>query len=195
MICLAEEFLVARDQLGAEHHAMLLRCGIQPAIVGREGWIGVTSVQIHGNVFEPSEDGPKAFISPVRGLGTGEIQWPSPAEVLRFGDIVDLLAWNPASPGRWALRRGSATALGIVQPQILDPAPVRVHGSPLGWFQSGGDGLALLSHQSVDVRNVLMQLRGIVADDQTHRRALIAILSRPLPVPPISIASAPRRVA
>lgn len=198
MSFLDAEFLAARDALAPEHTSVLERYGIPSALVGASGWIGVSPIAVHhrGDLYEPVEDGPRAFITPVRGFPDGALESSDPDVALRYCDIVDLVAWHPMRPDRWALRRGSVVALGIVEPQMIQPPPVRVHRSPLAWLQSGGDGLALLTRQPNEMRGVLLQLRGIVAEDEAHRCELVALMSRPFPIPPVTVAaSAARRAA
>ena len=86
------------------------------------GWadVGMARVRLHDGLYEPDEDGQTAYVMPVPG----------------FGGHVDLVAWQPANPARWWLRRGAATLLGE---QDLDRAycrnlPLHLMPTPLAWL-------------------------------------------------------------
>jgi hypothetical protein len=87
---------------------------------------------------------------------------------------------NPAAPDRWALRRGIASWLGACEPQYLDPDPVPVWRTPLGWLRAGCRGLVLLTEDKTDRYRCLSMLGSIVAEDQAHTADCGARSSGPL---------------
>src|SRR5262249_52139118 len=146
----------------------------------------VSRVEWAGATYQPSDDGHLALIVPVRAAAHGP-EVDNPDEFLRFGDIIDLICWRFESPMRWALRGGSATWLGAIGPQQLDPDPVPIGRTPLRWLQSGGKGICLLSSNRLDRQQLLLQVRHLVAEDIAHGRELRGELQRPLWEPSISI--------
>jgi hypothetical protein len=111
-----------------------------------------------------------------------------PPHTVRAGELVDLVAWHPRHPHRWALRTGAAEWLGAIEPQYLDPEPVPVWRSPLAWLRVGCVGLVMLSPDPPAAYRVLSGCRGgIVAEDPQHAAALRATLARPWPAPQIIV--------
>jgi hypothetical protein len=196
VIDLVDEFLAARERLSETHRAALLKAGIPAAQIDIWGWHGISAVRLgQDGLYQPT-DGKAAIISAVRGFPDGSIEYPHPEMMLYLGDIIDLIAWHPKAPERWALRTGAATAIGIVEPQLLDPAPVHVRRHPLGWFRSGGNGICLLTRDLAEQRHLLLQIHRLVAEDVAHGRAIRDVLTRPLWTPQISVpATDDRRVA
>jgi hypothetical protein len=141
------------------------------------------------NLFEPDPDGALTFLSAVRvdPWHPLSIETPVADAAVRHGDIVDIVAWHPDHPGRWALRLGNALHLGLIEPQYLDPEAVRVHRGPLGWLRARCRGLVLLTHDPRDQYRILTICRAIIAEDPEHKRALHASLARALPLPLIDI--------
>ncbi len=174
---LVAEFTNARDAITPRHQAALRAAGIPTILVDVWGLFGVSSVEVYGEHYQPAPEGPIAFIAPIRGGFS--LEHPDPIGLVLFGDIIDLLCWHPGRPDRWALRLGSATALGAYPPQLLQPPRVRVHATPLGWFRSGATGLCLLTRRHREIQSILLSLQHIVADDPAHRRHLCEICRLP----------------
>jgi hypothetical protein len=60
----------------------------------------------------------------------------------RIGEISDLVAWLPADPWRWWVRRGAVPVLGeaeIERAAFLD-APLYLFGTPHDWLFNHGKG-------------------------------------------------------
>src|SRR5262249_36760452 len=142
-----------------------------PADVLDCGWVGVERISVDGSVYQPDEGGSWAFITPIHADADGP-EALDPEEMLQVGDVVDLIAWRPEKPERWALRRGSVTWLGAIGPQLLDPDPVPIWRTPLAWLQAGGMGLCLLSQVLHDRQRILLGIRHILAEDVEHGREL-----------------------
>jgi hypothetical protein len=157
--------------------------------------IGKVRAERDGDLYAPDEDGPPAFVTPVFVDYADTPESSSPAQVVRFGDLVDLVAWDPRHPHSWALRSGAAEWLGAIEPQYLEPPPVPIHRGPLGWLQAGCRGLVLLSRESVSQYRLLINIRRIEAEDAAHAAELHRIISRPWPVPTITVAVEHRHAA
>ena len=140
-----------------------------------------------GGLYQPDADGGEAFIVPVRVDNPVTPEAADPVAAVRQGDIVDLLAFSPAFPRRWALRAGAATWLGSVEPQYLDPAPTPIWRSPLHWLGNDCHGLVPLSRDKRDRYRVLTCLDAIIAEDEAHAAELRELLARPWLAPAVYV--------
>jgi hypothetical protein len=148
------------------------------------GQLGYLHITVEGSRFVPDSDGVPAFITPVVALRGGGIEQIADRH---GGETVDLVAWHPAHPERWALRTGVGRCLGYVAWWQAEK-PTRVWRSPLAWLRARGDGIVLLTTDTEERHSILMQLRGgIVAEDRRHAAELRAICERPYPVPRIGV--------
>ena len=77
----------------------------------------------------------------------------------------------------------------------MEPPPVPIHRGPLGWLQARCRGLVLLSREPVSQYRLLINIRRIEAEDAAHAAELHGIISRPWPVPTITIAVERRHAA
>jgi hypothetical protein len=68
------------------------------------------------------------------------------------GRVVDLVAWLPAAPERWFLRRGENAILGIesLQESIVFRKPVVVHATPFDWIMADQAGCCPLTEDSME---------------------------------------------
>jgi hypothetical protein len=112
-----------------------------------------------------------------------------------MGSIVDLLAFHPDAPGRWALRTGLAIALGVVELQHCRPALVLVHRDVLGWLHSECRDLVLLTSDQHEARRILLQIDTLEAEDQRHANHLNSLLTLPRSGPATRVILPPRRAA
>lgn len=153
---------------------------------GEAALIGWTQILVVGHRYQPERFGEGAYITPVvemRG-DLGPLQ-EAPAH---GGETVDLVAWHPAHPERWALRTGVGRTLGYVGWWQAEK-PTRVWRSPLAWLRARCDGIVLLTDDVGERHSILMQLRGgIVAEDRRHAAELRAICERPFTAPRIGVA-------
>jgi hypothetical protein len=134
---------------------VLLACGVDPNDIAL-GMVGVGAIRLDGALYEPDPDhGKPAFISPVRIAYADTPESAVPASAVRVGAIVDLIGWHPLRPDRWALRTGAAEWLGAIEPQYMDPAPVPIRHSVLGWFQARCEGMVSVSRARADVYRLL----------------------------------------
>ena len=161
------------------------------------GFIGVSRIMLDntGTTYQPVDEGPEVFITPVR---VGQIDTPENSQfeiVPQFGNLIDILAWSPRYPTRWALRCDLAAWLGSIPPQYCLPSPVRIRRSPLSWLRSGGNGLCVLSRNHLDTYRLLSECRALEAEDAAHARELRTFLEHPFKTPPISIGSPEKAAA
>lgn len=181
------EFNAARAAMTPPDRALLQGRGI------RAGDIlfltGVARVRLDGGLYEPAEDGGLAYLTPVLIEHPETPESPSPAQAIRFGELVDIVAWHPRHPAKFVLRVGFGEWLGAVEPQCLDPAPVSVHRGVLSWLQSGCRGIVPLSPSPWDRYRLLSGFPGgLVAEDAAHAAELRAVLAHPWPAAPVLVA-------
>jgi hypothetical protein len=188
----------AQRALDAGHRDKLHNLGISPPTVGR-GLVGIARVQLSatGRIYWPDEDGAEAFITPARiGEDPSSPQSAGFEVVPQYGDVIDLIAWSPMHPGKWALRSNLADWLGAIPPQFMTPPPVVVRHDVLSWLRNDAEGLVVFNRTPLDAYRVLSICREIEAEDFAHARELRRILEHPFPVPTISVAGrAPGRWA
>jgi hypothetical protein len=189
---LATEMRVARSALMPEHWDELTEHGVPVPLIANYGLVGAAPIRVDkSGLYEPAPDGRLAYITPVRidNELTPEAEQPlSCARIL--GHLVDLLAWHPRHPTRWALRTGAATWLGCIGPQYMEPDPVAVRRTPLAWLQAECDGLVILSNEPADAYRLLCGLRQIDAEDAEHATELRRLVRQPWPLPRIAAATA-----
>ena len=176
------DFASVRDLTGA---------GIAARWAVMHGLIRTARIRLAADgLFEFETDGAPAFVTPIVGWPDGDIEHPDPIEAQSELPILDLVAWHPSAPGRWALFRGAVTVLGLVEPQTIAPFPVKIHRGVDGWFRSGLDGLVILTRKSAEIAAILHSIASAAAEDELHAAELKAAAARPWPIPTIT---APRR--
>jgi hypothetical protein len=193
---LIAEMREARASLTPEHRLELIEYGVPVDLIGRYSLIGAARIRVSAGLYDPVEDGVHAYITPVFVDNPLTPEAEGPQGCARGGGyLVDLVAWHPKYPSRWALRVGSAVWLGSVEPQYFDPEPVAVRRSPLSWLQANCDGLAILSQEPADAYKLLCSLHTIVAEDGSHVAELRKLVRRPWPLPSICAAISEARDA
>jgi hypothetical protein len=190
---LEREIREARNSLTDAHREMLVGIAAEDLEL-----VGAALIRVGGELYEPDPAaGRLAFITPVRlfEVLTPEAPVP-PGYSIRLGDIVDIVAWHPGRPDRWALRTGAAEWLGAIEPQYMDPSPVHVRRSVLSWFQGACDGLLPLSRSAPDMYRLLTFCTGgLIAEDDLHAAELRRVLERPWSAPSVSVARQVHRAA
>ena len=189
MIDLRAELLASVAQLGEADRLALLDLGIAAETIARFRMCGIEQVSISNGLYSPAPGGPIAIITPVRVYTSVTPEARAARAYAHWGPIVDLVAWHPAEPERFALRIGSAEWLGCIEPQYLDPDPVPIHRSVLDWLRAGCVGLVLLSPDPADQYRALCCCGRIVTADPEHSKALRRVLSRPWPHPTVEEAT------
>ena len=137
---------------------------------------GTARIQPEGKFYQPDADGTMAVIIPII---EGEV-------------IVDLIAFQPAWPELWWLRRGEAPFLGgdALEWLWLDEPPL-VFKTPLAWLKAGAphNGIAILDWSAA--RRHLLDT-DIVATDIAFGRELKRRLTIPARRPRVHV---PKRAA
>lgn len=131
-----------------------------PASVFRHNLVGLASVIVDGEQYQPHETGVPAFITPA----------------FEGDRLIDLVAWHPASPDRWALRYGVADRLGEPEWETC-----RVWRSVFNWLRAGADGIVPLRPSALH----WIDSETLIAEDNEHRRTLIRDLMKPRDLPRI----------
>jgi len=138
-----------------------------------------------GDLYWPDELGRRGWVFPVSVVDPGApeyVETDDPLSVVSLGPIIDLLAFSPMAPRRWALRHGIATVLGAVEPPDFDPEPVPVRRDVTDWLRDNCRGLVLLARDPHDAASVLRGIEKIEAEDDRHAAELRRLLSLPSPV-------------
>lgn len=161
--------------------------GVPFALTLHFGLLGTARVLVEGRRYQPHDRGEWALLVAIRGDPDGHSECDDPFASITSGLLLDIVAIPLRSPNDWALRRGSVTHVGAVEPQILGPDPVPVWRSPLAWLRSGCVGVALLTDDSREQASILRDLAGIISEDAAHGREIKALLERPFPTPPILV--------
>jgi len=189
VIDLRAEHRACSAALTEEDRGRLADLGIAADDIGRFRMCGIARVAVQGGLYQLDEESGVAIITPVRVERPVSPEARRPAIWARWGPIVDLVAWHPKEPLRWALRVGSAEWLGCIEPQYLDPEPVHIHRSVLDWLRAGCSGLVPLSSDRAELYRLLSGVHGgIVAADDSHARDLRRALSYPWPTPAVEVA-------
>jgi hypothetical protein len=95
------------------------------------------------------------------------------------GERFDIVAWFPAHPRTWWLRRGRAVLLGASNIPHAERAgtPLVVQATPARWLAAGGTGACVLDW-SADLRVPLGGVADLVAKSEPHASRLAAALGR-----------------
>ena len=94
----------------------------------------------------------------------------------RFYGLLDLLAFEPARPDRWWLRRGQAPLLGSIYVGLALEAgcALPVYASPMNWIKANGQGLVILNWETGP--DLLLDVGEFVAEDVALGNRLAAAL-------------------
>jgi hypothetical protein len=133
-------------------------------------------------LYWPGPSGRRAWVLPVCAIDPAHPEWIETAEpevVVSNGAVVDLVAFTPEAPGRWALRLGEAPVLGAIEPQYLAPPPVPVHRDVTDWLRAGCVGIMLLTRDPCEAGRILRQCETVEAQDAMHAVELRHLIERP----------------
>lgn len=131
-----------------------------PAVLDRFGvvdidvqhHVGFGNVDFDGQHFQPHPDGRYAVIVPL----------------VDFGELIDLIAFDPRDPTKWWFRLGGEPLLGAsaLAEQLISQR-LHVYRTPLSWLQHGCDGVVPLDFNRAAIGLITAQ-NGIVAEDDAH---------------------------
>ena len=184
MRTLAHEMRAAFAALETRDVEQLVGLGVPELLVSHFQMVGIARVREDSSrtLYDPDPGGPLAYITRVlvQFAETPESTRPDAAPLI--GNPVDLVAWDEKTPEQWRLRVGSATWLGCIPPQYMEPEPVRIWRSPLNWLRGRCAGLVPLAPERGEVYRLLANCTGeLVAEDAEHAAALQDILEHPWP--------------
>src|SRR5215469_18982285 len=80
-----------------------------------------TTIKFKGRRYWPDPAGGPAYVFPATAVEPGQpylLEADDPVWTVAAGPIVDLVAFSPFGPNRWALRTGAAIVLGAIEPQL-----------------------------------------------------------------------------
>jgi hypothetical protein len=125
----------------------------------------------------PDEVGEQAYITPVRTLQAWAPYAVDPWDTLRFGELVDLVAWFPQPKRRrqWLTRAGSAW-LGATLPREIEPFPTVILPAPLDWLRAAGEGVVILTSNCHEVAQLIGALQYVAIDDPETAARLQGLL-------------------
>lgn len=175
---LSAEMVDASRSLSLLHLKRLEALGVPWSYVcdlSGEGALGVLlAKEGEDETFYPHADGLPHLILPV----------------VENGALVDLLAFRSSDPGRWFLRCGLGTALGLeggLEPfaWLLPHEAVPVHKTPLDWLKAGRVGLCVVDWSTPDLGQ-LCSIPHLACSDDLLAAWLTAALTRPTHLPKIS---------
>jgi hypothetical protein len=136
-----------------------------------------------GALFRPDPVGKQGWVVPVRTTNLAyPAEWIETADfedIISCGPTLDLIAFAPTRPGRWALRLGEAPVLGAIEPQDLSPDPVPVHRDVTDWLRSGCRGIMLLTSDPCEAGRILRHCLRVEAEDPAHKVALDRLINLP----------------
>jgi hypothetical protein len=150
--------------------------------------VGALAMRIEGRRWWPDPDGERGFVTPVRGRGDRcDARDLLADEIVISGPLIDLVAWHPEAPRRWATRAGIAQWLGAWDPGIAHERQesVCVWRGPLAWLCGWMDGIVPLTANRFALHQLLSDMPAIAAEDAGHARQLRQALEQPFPVPPV----------
>jgi hypothetical protein len=149
--------------------------------------VGVLPIRLDKTrwLWEPDpESSQLAYITPLRIGRPDTALSPEPWGMPRCGDLVDLIAWHPANPHRFALRTAACPWLGCVP--WAEPFPALIRATPLSWLQADCDGLVLLTRKPAQLRTILGDFEyGIQTETDQLAAKLNELIREPLDKVPL----------
>jgi hypothetical protein len=134
------------------------------------------------SLFRPDPTGKPALVV-MACVADGDcpdcIETDDPEFAISLGATIDLVAFSPQAPGRFALRCGAAAVLGSIKPQYCNPAPVPVHRGVMSWLRSGCRGIVLLTRDRIVAGGILRGISHLEADSIEHAAELRRLMAMP----------------
>ncbi len=145
---LFREYAATVRRIEGRHLDHLISLGAPWGFWDNTGPPGVGSIRpLQGGCFEFAENGRSVAVLPVYDSETPV--W-APLEH-RFEGLLDLLAFDPARPDCWWLRRGQALLLGSIYVGLAIEADcaLPVYATPWSWMKANAEGLVVLDWEAV----------------------------------------------
>ncbi len=178
MTGLYDELLsVLGTAMTASHVDRLLHLGVPPATTIM---CGLAKIRPDGQNYVPDDDGLEAVIVPVFDGGV----------------VVDLVAFQPAQPELWWVRRGETPFLGSdALERLWLNEPLRLHRDPLGWLRGGAQPNAAVVLSWKAAATQIFAVPSIVADDYEYALEIEQHLKATRTIPNISFPADARTAA
>lgn len=161
---LRDEFLSTRDRVRGHHVSWLTGRGVTAAALAAAGGFGVARVLVERDRFDLADgrDADPAIILPVSDLPND----------LPLDGLYDLVAFLPARPDRFYLRRGDAIWLNpfSVEKALSMGLPALLRRTPLSWLEHGADGAVPLDWARA--APALLDFASIEGEDEAHVREI-----------------------
>jgi hypothetical protein len=158
---LATEFSQASLNLTLEHTELLQELGVAPLLIAVCRLVGVARIipaRENPKLFIPHPEGSWSFLTPVRVAQAWGPYAADPWAAVRFGEIIDIVAWGPEDLSRYSMRTGHSTWLGCAPLAAFDPFPVEVRDTVLDWLRADGEGLVCLTRDPNEVAQLIYTL-------------------------------------
>lgn len=110
--------------------------------------------------------------------------------VMEDGEIIDLIAWQTCTPGKWLWRKGLGNYLGgdlIARSQWTDHHALILVATPLDWLCAAGEAVCILNLKAPSAE--LERIRfvdEIVVTDAALGRQIAKVMAAPRPIPRIT---------
>lgn len=170
---LFREYATTVQRIEGRHLDHLLSLGNPWAFWDNTGAPGVGSIRtLAEGHFEFTKNGRSAVVLPVYDSETPA--W-APLEQ-RFEGLLDLLAFDPARPARWSLRRGQAILLGSIYVGLVleEGCALPLYSNPLSWLKADGEGVVILNWEVAP--SLLLDVTEFVVEDvETGNRIKAAL--------------------
>jgi hypothetical protein len=151
---LAAEMRQCLQALQRQQADFLISRGVDPFLIAIYQMVGVGRVGAgEGGLFNFANDGRTHFITPVRTVDASTPFAADPWAAVRFGEIIDLVAWCPSQTP--LARLGNALSIGAVPTPSLEPFPVQMRSTVFHWLRSGCTGLVLLTRDPKQQAGIL----------------------------------------
>lgn len=181
---MAREARFYANAFGWTHHRRLIGMGWNPAIASGARIIGIAVVEILPNdMWQPCEGGTTMLT----------------IAVVEDDTVIDIVAFDPAQPGQWFMRKGAAWALGLDEIETVcgtfeGEAVIELHATPFDWLRTDMAGVCVLEWTD-QARATIRDLHHIQVRDQRYAQALRLELSRAPRLPEITYQGQSRRAA
>lgn len=160
LVNLAAEWSGATAPIHQPHIERLLVKYDIPKAIGK--LIGVGRVRVEGHHFDPDHNGREMMLITI-------FKFPpylSNGSPRLVNEIIDIIAFDPATPSQWWSRCGNVAVLGEEMRYSLDEKSVLAVGNPLSWLRKGAMGVCPVDPDPAPVRDVLILLPSIYVEEE-----------------------------
>lgn len=176
---IALEMETAAKRLTAHHLRHLTPLGFSTQVIAHlthYGMLGAVTVAFDGGLWFPEEGGTSLLVTPLE----------------EDGAVVDIIAFNPKVPARWAARTGVGWALGTDSLREIEQAwddserCLLLQATPTDWLRSGCHGISVVQWND-EARRTLLQIPKLEVQDRKYAQTVRLELTRPPRIPEIKM--------